>query len=91
MSDLSPVPLAPIPIRLDGPEYELILSWPFSDPFVGRLLRTEVPDRVRFGRARIWLYRDPDGQPVGFGCLDFCLDYREFTGDRPHPYIPLLR
>ena len=40
--------------------------------------------------CRIWAYRDPSGRIAGFGTLDVCEDYADFTVGRPHPYIPLL-
>lgn len=92
MSERLRIPLPPKEIVIDGPEYRVISNWPFddSDSSVGRLLRTDVPDRVQFNQGRVWIYHDPDGQIVGFGTLDICLDYSEHTGGRPHPYIPLL-
>ncbi len=90
MSDRTPIPLTPILIDLASREFEAISGWPFADPFVARLLREDIPQRVQFGYCRIWLYRDPDGRLVGFGTLDMCDDCREFTGGKFHPYIPLL-
>lgn len=83
MSDRAPIPLVPALVPLDSRAFAEIGGWPFADPFVSRLLRTDIPRRV-------WTYFDPAGQPVGFGTLDVCDDWREFTGGRPHPYIPLL-
>src|SRR5437016_3365448 len=40
--------------------------------------------------GRIWVYRDPDGNMVGFGTLDVCREYARFTGGKYHAYIPLL-
>lgn len=90
MSDLAPIPLTPTQVRPGTPEFEEIAAWPFADPFVARLLRTDIPQRARFGNCRVWVYCDPQGQPVGFGTLDVCDDYRGCTGGLPHPYIPLL-
>jgi ribosomal protein S18 acetylase RimI-like enzyme len=90
MSDLTPIPLTPIPIGLDSPEFKTICDWPFDDSYVGRLLRDEIPERVQRGTGRIWIYREPGGQPVGFGTLDVRDHYRHFTGGKDHPYIPLL-
>ena len=90
MSDHTPIPLAPVPISLDSSEFVTICEWPFADPFVARLLRGDMPQRVRYGDGRIWVYRDPAGQLVGFGTIDVCDFYGEFTSGRPHPYIPLL-
>ncbi|HMC90483.1 MAG TPA: GNAT family N-acetyltransferase, partial [Gemmataceae bacterium] len=75
---------------LGNPEFAAILGWPFADAFVGRLLRDDVPQRVWFGNCRIWKYSDPSGAFVGFGTLDVCEDYSQYTEGRPHPYIPLL-
>lgn len=86
----TPVPLTPVPISLDSPEFEAISGWPYADPFVTRLLRDDVPQRVLFGNCRVWAYRDPEGRLVGFGTLDVCWDYRDFTAGQAHPYIPLL-
>jgi ribosomal protein S18 acetylase RimI-like enzyme len=90
MSDRAPIPLMPVPIELDSSEFEAISGWPYADPFVSRLLRNDIPQRVQFGNCRIWIYRDPDGRFVGFGTLDVCDDYGEYTAGRIHPYIPLL-
>lgn len=45
---------------------------------------------MQFGKGRIWVYRDPDGRIVGFGTIDVCEEYSEYTSRKPHPYIPLL-
>jgi GNAT superfamily N-acetyltransferase len=90
MSDRTPIPLIPALIRLGSAEFEAISGWPFADPFVLRLLRNDIPQRVQFGNCRIWIYRDPEGRLVGFGTLDVCDDYRMYTSGRAHPYIPLL-
>jgi GNAT superfamily N-acetyltransferase len=90
MADRLPVPLTPALIGLGSPEFRAISGWPFADPFVARLLKDDIPQRVRFGECRVWVYRDPDGRLVGFGTLDVSDDCRDFTAGRPHPYIPLL-
>jgi GNAT superfamily N-acetyltransferase len=90
MSHDSPIPLTPVLIGLESPEFEAIAGWPFADPFVARLLREDIPQRIQFGNCRIWLYRDPQERLVGFGTLDVCGEWREFTGNQDHPYIPLL-
>ncbi len=90
MSDLTPISLTPIPIGLDSPEFKIISDWPFEDSYVGRMLRDDIPQRVRRGTGRIWIYRDPDGQLVGFGTIDVRDHYRAYTGGKDHPYIPLL-
>jgi ribosomal protein S18 acetylase RimI-like enzyme len=90
MSDRTPIPLMPILIELDSPEFKEICLWQFDDDDVGRRLQDDIPWRVKRGTCRLWAYRDPDGQLVGFGTIDVCDDYRDFVGNRRHPYIPLL-
>ena len=90
MSDRPSILLTPAYIDPVSPVFAELLGWPFADPFVPRLLKGDVPQRVQFGDCQVWTYRDPDGQLVGFGTLDMCTDWGEFTGGRPHPYIPLL-
>lgn len=90
MSNRTPIPLTAVQIRLDSREFEAISDWPYSDSFVTRLLRHDIPQRVQFGNCRIWIYRDPEGRLVGFGTLDVYDDYREYTAGQAHPYIPLL-
>jgi ribosomal protein S18 acetylase RimI-like enzyme len=90
MSDRTPIPLTPKLIELDSPEFEEICLWRFDEDYVGRRLQDAIPWRVQRGTCQIWAYRDPDGQVVGFGTIDVCLDYGDLTGARPHPYIPLL-
>ena len=41
-----PVPLIPVPIALDSPEFTAILGWPFADSFVLRLLQTDIPSKL---------------------------------------------
>ncbi len=38
----------------------------------------------------MWAYSDADREIVGFGSIGVCSDYEVFTGNKPHPYIPLL-
>ncbi len=90
MSERTPIPLTPILIELDSPEFAEICGWRFDDAYVGRRLQDDIPWRIRRGTCRIWIYRDPVGQLVGFGTIDVCDDYGDFTGEQPHPYIPLL-
>ncbi len=90
MSDRPQIPLLPVLITIGSPEYGTISSWPFVNSFVARLLRDDLPERVRSNQTRIWVYCDPDDQLVGFGTLDVCQDYREYTQGSPHPYVPLL-
>lgn len=77
-------------ISHDDPVFKAICGWPFADPFVARILKEDIPQRAQFGDVRIWAYRDSDRNLVGFGTLDISTDYGEFTGGRPHPYIPIL-
>jgi ribosomal protein S18 acetylase RimI-like enzyme len=86
----TPIPLTSFPITPDSPEFAAICGWPFTNPYVQRLLRDDIPQRVRFGHCRIWIYRDPDGRLVGFGTLDHCDDYAAYTSGLSHSYIPLL-
>ena len=90
MSDRPSILLKPVEIRPGSPEFADVAGWAFADAFVGRLLRTDIPQRIDFGRCRMWVYRDADGQDVGFGTLDICLEYAHQTGGQPHAYLPLL-
>ncbi len=90
MSNRTPVPLTAILINHDSEEFNAISNWPFADSYVGRLLRHDIPRRAQFSSGRIWVYRDPVQRLVGFGTIDSCDDYREFTSGLSHPYIPLL-
>ena len=90
MAERIPIPLTPTPIALDHPDFQAISGWPYADPFVSRILRDDIPQRIRFGNSRIWTYRDPEGRLVGFGTLDVSDDFAELTDGEPHPYIPLL-
>jgi ribosomal protein S18 acetylase RimI-like enzyme len=40
--------------------------------------------------GRIWVYRDPDRQLVGFGTFDICKDCLQYARTPLHSYIPLL-
>jgi ribosomal protein S18 acetylase RimI-like enzyme len=90
MSDHPPVPLTPIPVGLDSPEFVEILGWFDGDNYIGRMLRADIPQRVWLRAGRIWIYRDPAARIVGFGTLDVCAEYSDFTEGQPHVYIPLL-
>ena len=90
MPDRTPIPLNPIQILLGSSDFEAISGWPFEDQFVSRLLRDDIPQRVRFNYGRIWIYRDPEQRLVGFSTIDVCTDYIAHTAGQPHPYIPLL-
>ncbi len=84
------IPLTPISVDFDSPEFAAIQGWPFADSFVSRLLEDDVPLRMQFNQCSVWAYRDPDGRFVGFGTLEVCAECGAFTGGKPHPYIPLL-
>ena len=91
MSPVTPVPLVPVRIGLISAEFREIRGWRFGDDeYVGRLLREDIPERLRRGSGHIWVYRDPQGLVVGFGTLDLRDHYSDFTGGALHPYIPLL-
>ena len=91
MSDnRQPIRLTARTIQINSPEFATIARWPFTDGFVQRLLRDDIPIRTLFGNCRVFLYQDPNGQPVGFGTLDVCADYSSMVDDAVHPYIPLL-
>ena len=90
MAEFKPIPLIRMPISSAHAQFKTISSWPFDDPFVTRLLQNDIPQRVTFGNCRIWIYHDPNGQVVGFGTLDECNDYANYTNGQTHPYIPLL-
>lgn len=90
MTERSPIPLSAAPIRLDSPEFATLLSWPYADPFVSRMLQTDITERFLSGDCQVWVYRDPVGQVVGFGVLDIEQYYKIYTSARPHPYIVLL-
>jgi ribosomal protein S18 acetylase RimI-like enzyme len=87
--------LAPVRTFPGEPDYQALLTWPFAaQPFyerqVIRLLQNDIPHRVMFGFGLVWVYRDPAGNTVGFGTLDVCRDYGQFTGGKYHSYIPVL-
>ncbi len=90
MTARSPIPLSAVAIRLDSPEFGIVSSWPYADPFVARMLQTDIPKRLQFGDCQVWVYRDPEGQLVGFGVLDVDEYYKVYTSAKPHPYIVLL-
>ncbi len=90
MAGRTPIPLTPFSVELGAPEFSEISGWPFDEPYVGRLLTKDIPQRMRFKRCRTWVYLDPAIRLVGFGTLDVCDEYRLYTEGQPHPYIPLL-
>lgn len=57
---------------------------------MGRLLRDDIPQRVNFGNATIWAYRDARAELVGFGTIDVCDDYAYLIDKPLHVHIPLL-
>ena len=83
--------LQPRQIRPRDPLFNQLLSWPFHEPYVGRLLRNDIPQRARNGNGRIWVYEDDLSKTiVGFGTIDVCPEYSKLTGGQFHPLIPLL-
>ena len=84
MFDPPLIPLVPVSVELGSAEFAAIACWPFSDAFVSRLLQTDIPQRVKFGNCRIWIYRDPEDRVVGFGTLDLCREYGELTNGQVH-------
>lgn len=90
MSNRSPACLDPSLIDLASPEFDAICGWEYKDGYIGRLLRDDIPRRMRFGCGMTWVYRDRGGQLVGFGTIDLCDDCRAYSGGQFHQYIPLL-
>jgi ribosomal protein S18 acetylase RimI-like enzyme len=90
MPDRESIPLKPVRIEHDSTEFELIMNWPYADSFVTRLLHDDIPQRLQFGSCRLWIYRDPNGEVVGFGSLDLSNDCLAFSSGQRHTYIPLL-
>jgi ribosomal protein S18 acetylase RimI-like enzyme len=84
------IPLSASLISLKSAEFATISNWPYTDSFVQRLLKDDIAHRIVFGNCRLFLYHDPNKQPVGFGALDLCNDYSSMVGKALHPYIPLL-
>lgn len=87
------IPLTPFPVDINGPLFQAISKWRLekSEEFVSRILTDDIPQRIKYEQARIWAYRDPDKNIVGFGTLSLCNDLHEFTEGTPlHTYIPLL-
>ncbi|HEX4793708.1 MAG TPA: GNAT family N-acetyltransferase [Humisphaera sp.] len=90
MADHSPAVVIPTQIHLKHGLFRAICHWPFADSFVGRLLRYDIPQRIKLGNGRMWAYLDAAHEVIGFGSIDVCSDYSDLTGGKPHPYIPLL-
>jgi ribosomal protein S18 acetylase RimI-like enzyme len=89
MANLPPILSPPELIELDFNEFKEICNW-FPDSYISRMLLKDIPQRVRFGNCRIWIYRDQNRELIGFGTIDVSEAYLDFTGGRPHLYIPLL-
>jgi ribosomal protein S18 acetylase RimI-like enzyme len=90
MSDFTRVPPTPVVIELGSHEFREICGWQFANSYVGRLLRDDIPRRMRRRAGRIWVYRDQRDHLVGFGTIDVNDHYSDYTDGRLHPYIPLL-
>lgn len=84
------IQLVPDPVGLNEPVFNAITQWPFKEEFVFRILTRDIPQRVKYEGGKIWAYRDPDANLVGFGTLSVCTDCGEFTDGKSHLYIPLL-
>ena len=90
-----PIPLTSHRVFPTQQEFRDILAWPFPterfyEAQVTRLLEFDIPRRVETSFGIVRLYRDPDGNAVGFSTLDVCRDYGHFTDGNNHSYIPLL-
>ncbi len=90
MTDSTPSNLLAIPLAIDSPEFAAVCDWPFRDDYVRRVLRNNIPQRVYRGAGQVWIYVNSEREIIGFGTIDICLDYGDFTQGQPHPYIPLL-
>lgn len=87
-----PIPLKPFPIKINGPDFGQILSWPWSadDGYVPRMFQYDIPQQVFQNKSTLWGYRDAAGVLCGFGSIYVASEYGTFTQQRPYPYIPLL-
>jgi ribosomal protein S18 acetylase RimI-like enzyme len=95
MSTPQPIHLTPIPTAPATPEFQSLLTWPFAEqPFyegqIRRVLESDILNRLVYGFCRVWVYRDPDANTVGFSTLDVCREYDDFTNKKLHAYIPVL-
>jgi hypothetical protein len=72
MSKRVPIALDAVLVEHGTPEFDEVCEWPFEQNFVARLLRDDIPQRLAFRRDRMWVYRDPSKQTVGFGTIDVC-------------------
>ena len=89
------IPLNAVRTDPNQTEYKALLDWPFSaQPFyvrqVRELLQYDIPHRVTYSFGLVWIYRNPAGDAIGFGVLDVCEEYQQFTSGKNHCYIPLL-
>jgi ribosomal protein S18 acetylase RimI-like enzyme len=87
--------LTPSSILHGSQEFQSILNWPFpSQPFyagqVRQVISVDIPHRMVFGACQMWTYLDQQLNTVGFGTLDFCMDYASLSGGNLHGYIPVL-
>jgi len=83
--------LRPLLVSLNNPLFGNICTWPFADAYVSRLLRDDIPQRIKYGHGRVIAFQEPtQGTIVGFGTIDICDDYKALAEHLPHPYIPLL-
>lgn len=90
MPDRAPTDLLAVPIALDSPEFATICDWPFHDEYVRRVLRNNIPQRAYRGAGQVWIYMSAEREIIGFGTIDVCREYEDYTQGQPHPYIPLL-
>jgi ribosomal protein S18 acetylase RimI-like enzyme len=82
--------MTPELISVQSESFLAMCRWPFADSYVTRLLIEDIPQRVAFNSCRVWIYRDAQQLPVGFGTLDLCDDCAQFNNGQTHLYIPLL-
>ncbi len=88
---MAAIPLTPFPIDINGLIFRAISEWSFEEEFVSRILTEDIPQRVKYEFAKVWAYRDPEKNIVGFGSLSLCNDCCQFAGGAQfHTYIPLL-
>lgn len=95
MSNPTHIQLHPCLIQPTAPIYRDILQWPVA-PFFTRIARDDIPTRFNYGSCHAYAYYDYNNPetyeriPVGFGSLDLCDDWGDFTDQKEHFYIPLL-
>jgi ribosomal protein S18 acetylase RimI-like enzyme len=85
------------PVALNSSKFRAIQGWPFPDePFyvrqVPRMLLSDIPQWVLFGRGVVFGYTDHQAgrDIVGFGTLSVSNLYSQYTDGLEHCYIPLL-